>query len=394
MKVILEAQWACTETPRGIHGYTIQIIRHLLQRNAYNYELTFFDGNRERNNRQWIDKYFGKYDIPIHECNTLSYRETFYDNDVYKEKNYNDYTGAEGDIFHFFSLCSIPNNLKGEMIVTIHDLLPFRYPDYYHPKTSEMFRLNIERLNQMQAIVITDSEAAKKDILYFSDIPEGKIHIIPLAHGMDNCFYKNNPGILTKLGIDSPYLLFLSGIAKNKNLCRIVEAFESLAERFSDIKLVVAGGPAFLTDFAAIAKVKDSPFASRIIMTGYVSDEQKHTLYSNALAFLFPSLCEGFGLPILEAMSCGCPVITSNISSMPEVAGDAAILIDPYNTEQLVHEIERVISSESLRKELRLKGLEQSKKFSWDKTAEMTEEVYKTAKTSDKRRESYVFISL
>jgi glycosyltransferase involved in cell wall biosynthesis len=379
MKVILEAQWACTETPRGIQSYTIQIINHLLRRNAYNYELIFFDENRERNNRQWIEKYFGKYNVHIHECNTINYRETWLSKDLYKEKSYNDYTGAKGDVFHFSNLISIPDNLSGKMVVTIHDVLQLRYPDYYHHKTSEMFRLNIERLNRMQPIVITDSEAAKKDILYFSDIPEEKIHVIPLAHSMDNCFYKNNPDILTKLGIDSPYLLFLSAIAKNKNLCRIVEAFESLAERFPNIKLVVAGGLAFLPDSSAISKIENSPFASRIVMTGYVSDEQKHTLYSNALAFLFPSLCEGFGLPILEAMSCGCPVITSNISSMPEVAGDAAILVDSYNTEQLVHEIEQVISSESLRKELRLKGLERCKMFSWDKTAEMTENVYKIA---------------
>lgn len=380
MKVVLEAQWACTETPRGIHCYTIQAISHLLRRNAYNYGLTFFDENRERNNRKWIEKYFGKYDIPIYECNTLSYRETWFNEDIYKEKSYNDYTGAKGDVFHFPNLISIPGSLSGKMVVTIHDMLPLRYPGYYHPDTYARNCLNLERLNRMQPTVITDSEAAKKDILYFSDIPEEKIHIIPLAHSVDNRLYKNNPDILTKLGIDSPYLLFLSAIAKNKNLCRIVEAFESLAERIPDIKFVVAGGSALYTDSSAISKIENSPFASRIVMAGYVSDEQKHILYSNALAFLFPSLFEGFGLPILDAMSRGCPVIASNVSSMPEVAGDAAILIDPHSTEQLAYEMERVISSESLRKELRLKGFERCKKFSWDKTAEMTERVYENTR--------------
>ena len=102
-------------------------------------------------------------------------------------------------------------------------------------------------------------------------------------------------------------------------------------------------------------------------------------LYSNALAFVFPSLYEGFGLPVLEAMARGCPVIASNASSLPEVTGDAAILIDPHNVEQLAYEMERIITSESLQNELKQKGLEQCKKFSWDKTAEMTENVYKIA---------------
>jgi len=379
MKVILEAQWACTETPRGIHSYTIQLINHLLRRNVYNYGLTFFDEKREKNNRQWIKKYFGKYDIPIYECNTLSYRETWLNEDIYKEKSYNDYTGADGDIFHFTNLISIPYNLSGKMVVTIHDMLPLRYPDYYHPDSYARNCLNLKRLKKIEPIIITVSESAKEDIIYYSDIKSEKIYTIPL--GFDENIYseQNDSDVLKDLCIDSPYLLFLSAIAKNKNLCRIVEAFESLAERFSDIKLVVAGGSAIYTDSSAISKIENSPFASRIVMAGYVSDKQKHILYSNALAFLFPSLFEGFGLPILEAMSCGCPVITSNVSSMPEVVGDAAILIDPYSIEQLAYEMERIISSESLRKELKLKGLEHCKKFSWDKTAELTEKVYKIA---------------
>jgi glycosyltransferase involved in cell wall biosynthesis len=378
MKVILEAQSVCTKIPRGIAFYAIQVINNLLKRNKYNYELVFFDENRERSNRQYIDKYFGKYDIPIHECNTLNYRETWFSKDVYKEKSYNYYTGANGDAFYFPHLVSIPDNLSGEMVVTIHDMLPFRYPEYYHPDTSVMSKLNLERLKKMEPTIIAVSESVKKDILYYADIPEEKIVVIPESYDEDLCLLKNEPSLLRQFGIDSPYLLFLSAIAKNKNLCRIVEAFESLANRFKDLKLVVAGSPAFLPDTSAISKIKESHFASRIIMTGYVSDEQKHALYSNALAFLFPSLFEGFGLPILEAMARGCPVITSNVSSMPEVAGDAAILVDPYNVEQLEYEMERIISSETLRKELKIKGLEQSKKFSWDKTAEMTEGVFMT----------------
>ena len=377
MKVILEAQHVCTAEPRGIPYYTIQVISQLLKRSIYNYELTFFDENKWKNNRQWIDKYFGSYNVTIHECNTLNYRDTWFRSDVYKEKSYNDYTGANGDIFHFFSLTSIPNNLNGKMIVTIHDMLPFQYPKFYSPRTIKMMELNLANLNKTNPIVIVDSKSVKKDILNFTNVPDDKIFVIPCSYDEKSCLLRNDPNILKyELRINGPYLLFLSALAKNKNLCRIVEAFESIAERFPDLKLVVAGGSAFYPDLSAISKIKESRFTSRIIMTDYVNSEQKHVLYSNAVAFLFPSLFEGFGLPILEAMARGCPVITSNVFSMPEVAGDAAILIDPHNTEQLTYEMDRIVSSESLREELKLKGLEQCKKFSWDKTAQMVEEVY------------------
>ena len=138
-------------------------------------------------------------------------------------------------------------------------------------------------------------------------------------------------------------------------------------------------GAKFYGDSVIIEKISSSSSSSRIIMCGYVTNEQKRALMSGALVFVFPSLYDGFGLPVLEAMACGCPVITSNASSLPEVAGDAGILVNPLDIEQIASEIERVINSDSLRAELRKKGFEQSKLFSWDKTAEKTEEIYRIA---------------
>ena len=385
MKVILEAQTACNKTPRGISYYSIQLIRQLLKRRKYEYELTFFDGDRTRNNLQYINNYFSEFDVPVHECNSLDYRIMQSDNSIFAQKSYNDYTGAYGDVFHFMHLISIPANLQGEMVVTIHDLLPVIFPEFFIEGFQSIFELGIKRLNDAKPTVIADSSATKEDVVKFTNIPPENIYVIPLAYDDTKFFPVKNDAILHQLGLeDSPYLLYLGGIDMRKNIVRIIEAFECIAEKFSDIKLVLAGGMDWNAN-PILSNLNDSKHRSRIVITDYVTDEQKQALYAGATAYLFPSLYEGFGLPVLEAMACGCPVITSNVSSLPEVAGEAALLVDPYNTEQLVHEMERIIISESLREELKCKGFEQCKKFSWDKTAEMTEEVYKIAALTNER---------
>jgi len=377
VKVILEVQSACMPEPRGTAFYTIQVIQNLLKRKKNNYELTLFDENRERGNRKWVDKYFGEYKVPIHECTTLNYRKTFSDNTLYNNHSYNDYTKTSGDIYHFFGLVSVPERLVGNMVVSIHDMLHIRYPDYYSQRAVEMARFNLNIIKKVKPTVITLSEYSKKEIIHFSNIPEEKIIVVPGSYDESSCLLDNNIDLLRQLNINSPYLLFLSAIAKNKNLSRVIEAFEMIADKYPDLILVVAGGNAALPDDQALIKLKNSRYSSRIKKIGYVNEELKHTLYSNATAFLFPTLFEGFGLPILEAMARGCPVITSNTTSLPEVAGNAAILIDPYDSEQIAIEIERIISSESLQNKLYQKGLLRVKNYSWDKTAEMIEKTYK-----------------
>jgi len=375
MKVILEAQHACIAKPNGIPHYTMQLIKTLLHRKQNDYELVFFDFKKEMDNRQWIDKHFGEYNPTTHECNILDYRIARNVKDAYKNKSYNDFTGATGDVFHFMNMYAIPDNIKGNMVVTIHDMIPVIRPEWFKPWFYDMFCLNLERLSKMQPIIVADSLSAKKDTIHYAGIPEENIHIVPLAYDIPE-FYGNEEDELVSLGVNKLFVLYLGDLGERKNIVRVIAAFESIAKRFPDINLVVAGNMVHDSG-ETLEKIKTSPFSSRIILTGYVSNSQRHALYSNALVFVYPSLHEGFGIPVLEAMVRGCPVITSNVSSLPEVAGDAAILVDPYDTEQLAHELERVISSESLREELKQKGLEQSKKFSWNKTAEMTEEVYK-----------------
>jgi glycosyltransferase involved in cell wall biosynthesis len=158
-----------------------------------------------------------------------------------------------------------------------------------------------------------------------------------------------------------------------KNLKRIIEAFNLLKEK--DLKLVIVGKSGWGQE---INKLNLNEKAN-IIFTGFADREDLSSLYSGAKCFVFPSLYEGFGLPILEAMKCGCPVVTSNLSSMPEVAGEAGILIDPLDTKKIAGGINQVISDKATTESLRKKGFEQVKKFSWEKTAEQTLKIYQQA---------------
>ena len=194
---------------------------------------------------------------------------------------------------------------------------------------------------------------------------------------------KENPEIFRKFQLDKPYFLYLGELRPHKNVERVIQAFmqfkdtlkqaqgDSGASLTSDVRLIVAGKPHKSFVMPADARRDD------IIFTGYVKDDDAYTLYSNALAFCLPSLYEGFGLPILEAMKCGCPVITSDCSSTAEVAGSAGVLVDPLNVTQIAEAMKRIYTDESFRKELVEKGYAREKEFSWGTAAEKTLEIYR-----------------
>ncbi len=377
MKVVLEAQLAMVKVHTGIPVYAVQLIKSLLARGANQYALSFFDENRERGNRQVIEQYFGEYGVPYHECNSFSYKKT-YQSGAYAQTSYNEYTGADGDVFHFLHISPVPDNLSGKMVVTIHDMLPLKVPEYFPPIEDTFFHEAIRRMKKTRPTLIADSEATKADVVDIIGASPDRVFVAPLAYDASACFPQENAAALKQMGVSQPYILFLGSMDRRKNIIRLIEAFEQLAARDNEISLVLAGGK-FYGDEAIIEKAKGSPFAGRIIMTGYITDEQKRALLSGALFFAFPSLYEGFGLPVLEAMACGCPVLTSNTSSLPEVAGDAAILVDPRDTEQLAFEMQRLMYDEALRAQMKKQSLARAREFSWDKTAQATERVYEAA---------------
>jgi len=358
-------------------------------RRKNDYSISYFDLNKERGNNKYIREYIGNdvlRSIREHECNSTGFFELQTNGEgVYGKSSYNDITGAVADVFHFVHFETIPFELNGKMVVTIHDLLPLLPKAHNWFDESYLFHAppNCARSlkfleKKPQTIIIADSYSTKADIMNYSGIKQERVFVVPLAHDATIHYPEKNQALLKTMKIHSPFLLYLGELDFRKGIVDIFDAFEVIKPNFPDLKLVLAG---FLktTTSPIHEKLSEFRYINDVILTGFVNNEQKRALLSSASVFLFPSEYEGFGLPVLEAMACGSPVITTNVSSLPEVGGNAVVYVSPNNPEQLAYEIECLLNSESLRNEYIQKGFKQSSKFSWDKTAQMTEEVYKTA---------------
>ncbi len=263
------------------------------------------------------------------------------------------------------------------VVNTVHDLCRFLFPEFDPPNTIERWRTHRDAIRNVDR-VITISHHSKGDIVEFLQIPEDRIRVI---YPGVSAVYRVLPRDLVAqelhgLGIGVPYILFTGTITPRKNLDQLVRAFAGLTQRRRDFPiLVLAGSKGWKWEptFDLIEQLKLGP---RVRHLGYVSDQDLAVLYNGAAAFVYPSWYEGFGFPPLEAMACGCPTIVSNASSLPEVVGDAARLVDPRDPEALAEALERVVFESGTREGLRARGLERARLFSWETAARQTLEVY------------------
>ncbi|WP_313154017.1 glycosyltransferase family 4 protein [Lacrimispora sp.] len=374
MKIILEAQHAVGHPqPRGVGHYTIGLIQALLHRKAFDYELTFFDYNREVGNLARAEKYFGKFDVLFRECNELDYRIASREEEIWNMKSYNEWTNTSGEVYHFMCPVSIPTNLRENMIVTVHDISWRSQPGIISPNATMLHDIALERIERTRPHIIADSQSASEEIQRFTTIPAEQIDVVYQSYDEEEIYVDKSD---VSHIVNGDYILFVGTFERKKNITRIVQAFNQIAEKHKELKLVLAGKPTWDNPEEIYDSVRNSPFSERIILPGYIDVKTKRRLISNALCFVFPSICEGFGIPVLEAMTCGCPVITADNTSLPEVGGDAVVYVNAYNVEQLAFEMEHVVTSESLRKDMSARGVVQAKKFSWDKMAEQVESVY------------------
>lgn len=258
-------------------------------------------------------------------------------------------------------------------VVTIHDIATLEHPEWFNPWFAKWYSFLIPRLVRAVKKVIVVSEYTKIRLSEMTGVSPEKIEVI--YNGIDERFSpksKEEISIAQKL-LSLPsdkYILSLSSLEPRKNLHRLLEAWNIICHKLpKDIWLVLAGGKGKSTVFKNLSFDSLPP---RVYFTGYIPDEHLPALYSGAIAFAYVSLYEGFGLPPLEAMACGVPVITSNITSIPEVVGDAAILVNPYDVEEIADSIYKLIDDATFRERLKLTGLNRAKSFSWDKTAGQT----------------------
>jgi glycosyltransferase involved in cell wall biosynthesis len=265
-------------------------------------------------------------------------------------------------------------------VVTIHDCIHLRFPQYLPSRISYAYARGALWAATRQADrVLTVSEASKSDILRYFRIPEQKIDVIPNA--IDERF--NEPPsaeqierVKERYQLNDPFVLYAGNIKPHKNLERLIEAFHVFRRPgFEDVRLLIIGDE--ISKYATLRRaVHRLKLHKHVRFFGFVPDQTLAVLYRLAAVFVFPSLYEGFGLPPLEAMASGAPVITSNVSSLPEVVGDAAVLVDPYDPESIADAMRRVLSDEALRVDLRERGFVRARHFSWDVSVRRVHEIY------------------
>ena len=267
----------------------------------------------------------------------------------------------------FSPIPEAPLNTRSRYIVTVHDLIPLRFPNRRSPLTAYCRYYLPQILGQAQHI-LCDSIATAKDITDFFHIRADKITPILLAHDANDFCFLDLPA--------SNYFLYIGRHDPYKNLHRLIDSFAALPGG-RDYELWIAGPRDRRYTPILQAQVRQLGLTHQVKFLDYVPYDQLPTIINQAIALVFPTLWEGFGLPVLEAMACGTPVITSNLSSLPEVTGDAALLVNPYNIGEITEAMQAVANDSALRSRLRTLGLNQASQFSWAKTGQATVEVLK-----------------
>ncbi len=270
-------------------------------------------------------------------------------------------------------------NRDVKKILTIHDLTTFLYPETHTKHFVLGWNLTLKLIKNRVDFVIATSENTRSDCINYLGIPDEKIKVVHLAADSRYKPIKNKEQIKAELedkyGLKNPFILSVGTLEKRKNISTLLQAFYKLKNNKMDHKLVITGGKGW--KYHEIFNILDKlNLKDDVIFTGYVPNDDLVKLYNTADMFVYPSLYEGFGLPPLEAMACGCPVITSNTSSLPEVVGDAGIMVDPEDVNGLYLEMNELIIDQDLKNSLKRKGLHRSQMFNWRTTAQETWNIY------------------
>jgi glycosyltransferase involved in cell wall biosynthesis len=367
----------------GVGHYTYQLIRHLLKLDKENEYVLFFDFRaREKDIKKFAQPNVKIKFYPFSDYKKYlpgAYSEILGTATLQKEKL---------DILHSTSpLSRIPTGYRGKTIVTFYDMGMYKSPESFSAirmaKNKAIYKLMASKADKVIAV----SNSIKEDLKKILSVAENKISVI--YSGLDKRFFDaqegNNQKVLEKFGIQKKYILFLGTLEPIKNIAGLLKSFALFKEKYCktnknfDYQLVIAGKRGWLSQ-SYPQMAKDLGIAKDIVFTGYIIGDELVPLFKQADFFVMPSLYEGFGTTILEAFAVGTPAIISNVASVPEIVGDAAILVNPMDTEGIAKSMMDLAGNVELKKALREKGLVRARNFDWEKCARETLEIYKSLK--------------
>lgn len=359
MNIAIEASNLARPDKTGVAVYGTNLISHLAERDRENRYYLCYRLSRIRKKRFFFRTVNPNFRVKI-------IQEPF--NRLFM-KRMDLYHGLDARVYESGGM---------KKVVTVHDVL--HYTDVFpvEPYPAGKIEKYRKMLSAADAIIAV-SHHTRKDLVQQLSVAQEKIEVV--YHGVEERFRARNPqetrAVLDRYGIGSSYLLYVGCIEARKNLSRLLEAFARVRKGgYPSFELVMAGNPGEGADtvFQTVGKLG---LEECVRIVGYVQQEDLPFLYTGAEIFLFPSLYEGFGMPVLEAMACGTPVVASSVTSIPEVAGEAALLVDPHSVESISSAIQSLLGDPSLRKAYAHKGIVRAGEFTWEKAAKQTLEVYR-----------------
>lgn len=356
----------------GVGHYTYYLVKNLLKIDKKNIYYLFFD-------HRFINlKEFQQKNVKIIRFPLSQYKK-------YLPFGYSHYFVAKYianyhlDVFHAPANI-LPLNFKGKSVVTIHDLAIYKHPEWFPPKQKFSTKISVPQSVNKANKIIAISESTKKDLINILNVASEEIKVVYEGFTQDPKLNKKYiEQVKNKYKIKNNFILHLGTLEPRKNAALLIKAFDDLVcekfKKYKDYELILAGvkGWKYKPIFQAISAAK----CGRVRYIGYISQKEKMALLTSATCFAFPSLWEGFGLPALEAISLKTPVLTSNISSLPEVVGKAGVLVDPYKISSIKNGLHKILSDKRVIKRFTAQCKKQAKKFSWQKCAKETLVVYK-----------------
>ncbi|MEK7167977.1 MAG: glycosyltransferase family 1 protein [Patescibacteria group bacterium] len=269
----------------------------------------------------------------------------------------------------------LPIRKKTRVVVTVHDVGFKRLPRLYKKIQVIYHDWTMRKIRRRADLILTISEFSKREIINLYKADPEKIRVVYLGYDQKKYFFQEDEAVLKKYGLEKPYLLYVGRLEIKKNILNIFRSFILAKKHFPELKLVLAGSGGDM--FEKIKEViNTNKVDTEVILPGYIEEKDLPAVISSAEVFLFPTLYEGFGLPIIQALACQTPVLTSDLDPHREVGGDAAVYADPSSPQAMAQEIIQIMSNVKIKEELKEKGLIQARRFSWEKTAKEIWEIF------------------